>query len=227
MKIKLIILLSLCSLFTCCKRANTSFSLSQLWNTEDDTIVVKRPLEPGLYQTKRIEYFLVIGKDTSNFKCIIAETKEEQKVGIGFDAKHSEEKSKLFRERMQELEAIVTKQAHKDFNLSRLDDFVFDFRSSGDLNIEITNEYERKIGSIRYLRKYSDMEDVIYNSSLKKYLNNIFQSYNVAVNKIDIEKPATTSIEVLSKESEIETDSAYLPKEVLDCIPIIVYFKAK
>ena len=59
------------------------------------------------------------------------------------------------------------------------------------------------------------------------WLNKIFQSYNVAVNKIDIEKPATTSIEVLSKESEIETDSAYLPKEVLDCIPIIVYFKAK
>lgn len=224
MKIKLIILLSLCSLLTCCKRANTSFSLCQLWNTEDDTIVVKRPLEPGLYQTKRIEYFLIVGKDTSKFKCIFSESKERQRVCIYFDCKLVGQKSKLYKERLEELKIIVNQKASKDFDLSHLSCLGFGLLSSGDLAIEISREYEKRIGVNVVNSK--ELRNIIYDSRLRVDLNKIFKPYHNVVEKIDVEKLFFADRESLYKNSEVETNKADIPQYILDC-PVVVYFKAK
>ena len=146
MKSKIIITLGLCSLLTCCKKTNAVFSQFQSMNTKNDTIVMSQTLEAGIYAKKSIEYFLIVGKDTSKFKCIFSESKERQRVCIDFDCKLVGQKSKLYKERLEELKIIVNQKASKDFDLSHLSCLGFGLLSSGDLAIEISREYEKRIG---------------------------------------------------------------------------------
>ena len=215
---KIIITLGLYLLLTCCKKTNTFFCQSQLMNTKDDTIVVRQPSEKGE------EYFLVVGKDTSRFKCIFRESKERQRVGIDFDHKLVGEKSKLYKDRLEELKIIVDKKASKDFDLSHLHYLGFGLLSSGDLAIEVSREYEKKIGVNVVNSK--ELINIIYDSRLRIDLNKIFKPYHIVVEKIDVEKLFFSDRETLYKWSEVETNKANIPQNILDC-PVQVYFKAK
>jgi hypothetical protein len=219
MSSKIIIILSLYSLLACCKKVDTVFSQSQLMHTKDDTIVVRQSLEIGK------KYFLVLGKDTSKFECVFSESKEKQRVSIHFDYKLvNGPRSKLYKERLEELKIIVSQKASKDFDLSHLYCFGFGLLSSGDLAIEISREYEKRIGVNTLNSK--EMRSVIYDSRLKADLDKIFKPYHVVVEKIDVEKLIFSDRESLYELGEVETDRTNAPPRLLDC-RIQIYFKTQ
>ena len=168
------------------------------------------------YRKRGIGYFVVIDKDTSDFHCIFTESKDGN-VNINLQIPYLK-KSTTHVERMKELKLILD-NANNDFNFDSLKYIGFGrLILSGDLAVEITNEYVKKFGTNSKLMDYKTMKQFFIDSKLGYDLNNVFKPYSIIVTDVSLEKLFFTTKKDLYWASRIEIDSSLVPEKIIDCI---------
>jgi hypothetical protein len=241
MKIKLISLIAL--LFFACNSKIKSFdflSVEQEQKGIIDTIVVGKTILSGISSPsyRKKEYFVTIEKDTSIFSCIFLENNINEKIRINFDydaykkysASYSDsipviEKKRntpcrkiTYKQQINEL-SMILKKSLEDFDLNKVQYICFELSSTGDLAINITNQYMK---SKEKNHKY--IEQILLNSQFYSDINSVFKPYSIAVEQIFIEKFFFISKENFYETCKIETEAAKIPDKILDCM---VYVEMK
>lgn len=165
---------------------------------------------------KRAEsYFLVINRDTSDFQPVFVEFNEGNKVGISL----SYNKGTLsYRQRLIELKRILPVAA-KDFNLDSLRSITLGrLILSGDLAIEITNQYRDKFGQNNRISNYGKVSQFLLESKLTTDMDDLLKPYSISVGNIDTEHMFFTTKQDLYLSSKIESDSLVVPDKIFDCM---------
>ncbi|MBK7885274.1 MAG: hypothetical protein IPJ81_16955 [Chitinophagaceae bacterium] len=177
----------------------------------------------GSAYTKRAKaYFMITDKDTSGFICNFSENKEDGEIVMAI----SNDKEKLsYQQRMNEMAKILPVAA-KDFPFDSLRSvYIGRLVSTGDLAIDITNEYTKKFGG---KAKASDNEIVFLNnksasaflleSKLATDFNTLFKPYSLTVSHVSVEKVFFTSKESIYLSSKVEKDTTSVPDKILDAM---------
>jgi hypothetical protein len=214
----LILIIGLCSLtFSCTKGTRPKNEINRLPQT--DTLIGRKQITneiAGSAFRKRAEsYFLILNNDTSDFQPIFTESKEGNRISIDL---RFEMKTRSYKQRMTELKKILPIAA-KDFDLDSLRSiFMGRLVSSGDLAIEVTNQYRQKFGKDEKISDYEKFNQFLKESKLATDLNEVLKAYSVSVDKIYPEHSFfTTKLDLISS-SKIETDSMNIPNSILDCL---------
>ena len=213
-----------------------SLACSQNGQTErvkvtNDTVVgsklIKDEIAGSSYRNKSIGYFVVINKDTSDFTCILIAFKENGKVGLDLNIPYLKN-TVTHKQRFKELKLILTK-ASKDFNFDSLNYIRFGrLVQSGDLAIEITEEYKQKHKSFKNLFiNYNKFEKFLVTSKLGRDIESVFKPYSIAVESVSIEKLFLTTRKDLYWASAVETNSTEVPDKILDCMTVVGLKKKK
>lgn len=187
--------------------------------SSDSTIyryAISDEIAGSAYRKKGIGYAVVVGMDTSDFNCIITESKEG-KVNINLKIPYIK-KSSTHSERIKELKLILNK-ANTDFNFDSLKYIGLGrLILNGDLAVEITNEYIKRFGTNSKLMDFKTMKQFFIDSRLGYDLNNVFKPYSIKVTDVSLEKLFFTTKKDLYWASKIEMDSTLVPDKILDCI---------
>lgn len=218
-------MLLLALLFLACNQNGKCVS-SQTTNqkqTTVDTIVgsklMTNEVAGSSYLKKAIGYYLIVGNDTSDFTCIFSESKDGGKVGMDLNISYSKI-TMTYGQRMNELKKILS-VAVKDFNFDSLTTIDFGrLVLSGDLAIDITNQYKQKFGTSTKITNY-DYEMVkkfLKSSKLATDIDSLLKPYSISVVNVSIEKVFFTTKEDLYQLSKIETDTTKVPERILDCM---------
>lgn len=186
-----------------------------------DTIVGSKTITDEIagsaFRKRATGYFVIIGKDTSDYTCIFTESKDGGKVGIDLNIRYFKAEM-TYKQRLEELRIILPKAA-TDFNFDSLKSIGFGrLILSGDLAVDITKQYYQKFGTSDKLENYTTVGQFLKESKLGTDLNNLFKKYSISVDKVLIEKLFLTSRQDLYWASKIETDTTKLPDNILDCI---------
>jgi hypothetical protein len=222
--VKLTMLL-LALLFLTCNQNGKSVSsqTSSEKQTTADTIVgsklMTNEVAGSSYLKKAIGYYIIVGNDTSDFTCIFSESKDGGKVGMDLNISYSKI-TMTYGQRMNELKKILS-VAVKDFNFDSLTTIDFGrLVLSGDLAIDITNQYKQKFGTSTKITDYDYgmVSRFLENSKLATDLDNLFKPYSISVVNVSIEKVFFTTKEDLYQLSKIETDTTKVPDRILDCM---------
>lgn len=193
-----------------------------------DTIVgsktITNEIAGSAYRKKTIGYFVIVGKDTSDYTCIFTESKDGGKVSIDLNIPYSKA-AMTYRQRFAELKLILPK-ATTDFNFDSLTSINFGrLVLSGDLAVEITKQYRHKFGTSQKLESYATVEQFLKESKLGSDIDNLFKQYSISVDNVSIEKLFLTSEEDLYWASKIETDTLIVPDKILDCMTWVTLTK--
>ncbi|MFC5284736.1 hypothetical protein [Pedobacter alpinus] len=189
-----------------------------------DTIIgsknIKDEIAGSAYRNKAMGYFVIIGKDTSDFTCIFTESKSG-KINIDLNIPYLR-KTMTYRQRLKEIKLILP-EASKSFNFDSLNYVSYGrLVQSGDLAIEITQEYKRKHGTFKNLfTNYNKFEEFLITSKLGRDLDNILKPYQISISSVSIEKLFFTTKKDLFWASKVEADSTEIPERILDCIILV------
>ncbi len=199
---------------------NTSQAIEQM-KTPFDTIVGKKVLTDEIagsaYRKRAIGYFVIVGNDTSDFVCIFTESKGDGHVGIDLNIPYFK-KTMTYSQRLQELKMILPKAA-LDFNFDSLTGISYGrLILSGDLAIDVTNQYRQRFGTSDKLQSYDVVRQFLKESKLGTDLNTLFKDYSITVDNVYSEKLFFTTREDLYWASKIGTDSSDVPEKILDCM---------
>ena len=186
---------------------------------QTDTLIGRKQITneiAGSAFRKRAEsFFLILNKDTSDFQPIFTESKEGNRVGLDL---RFEMKTLTYKQRLTELK-IILPIAAEDFDIDSLRSiFLGRLVSSGDLAIEITNQYRQKFGKVDKISDYEKFNQFLKESKLATDLNEVFKAYSVSVDKIYPEHSFFTTKQNLMSSSKIESDSTTVPNSILDCL---------
>jgi hypothetical protein len=186
-----------------------------------DTIVgskfMTNEVAGSYYLKKAIGYFIIVGNDTSDFTCIFSESKDGGKVGMDLNISYSKI-TMTYGQRMNELKKILS-AAVKDFNFDSLTTIDFGrLVLSGDLAIDLTNQYRQKFGTSTKIKDYGVVKKFLKNSKLATDIDNLLKPYSISVDNVSIEKVFFTTKEDLYQVSKIETDPTKVPDRILDCM---------
>ena len=188
-----------------------------------DTIILSKNMigevAGSAYLKKAREYFAVIKNDSSDFTPVFKESKENGKVDIDLYLPYSNQTG-TYAQRMDEFKLILA-VASKDFSFDSLNSIsVGRLILTGDLAIDITNDYVIKFGQDNTIATsdYSKISDFLFNTKLASDFNRLFGNWSKKVNKIIIEKAFFTTKEDLLNNSCVETDKSGMPDYILDCI---------
>jgi hypothetical protein len=210
-------------LFLTCNQNGKSVSsqTSSEKQTTADTIVESKLMTNDVagssYLKKAIGYYIIVGNDTSDFMCIFSESKDWGKVGMDLNISYSKI-TMTYGQRMNELKKILS-VAVKDFNFDSLTTIEFGrLVLSGDLAIDITNQYKQKFGKTVKITDYGIVSKFLKNSKLASDIDNLFKPYSISVFNVSIEKVFFTIKEDLYQVSKIETDTTKVPDRILDCM---------
>jgi len=216
--------LGLLAIFLTASNNNRQYSIAQT-TTENkviiDTIVGSKTITDEIagsaYRKRAIGYFVIINKDTSDYTCILTESKDGGNVGIDLHIPYLKA-SMSYSQRLAELK-ILLPSAAKDFNFDSLRGISFGrLVLSGDLAIDVTKQYFQKFGTSDKLESYTTVGQFLKESKLGTDLNILFKPYSISVDKVSIEKLFLTSRQDLYWASKIETDTTKVPDKILDCI---------
>ena len=189
-----------------------------------DTIIgskyIKDEIAGSVFRKRAIGYFVIIGKDTSDFTCIFTESKSAV-TNIDLNLPYLKP-TMTYRQRLEELKLILPK-ASKDFNFDSLNYISYGrLVQSGDLAIEITKEYKQKHGTFKNLfTNYSKFEEFLITSKLGRDLETILKPYSISISSVSIEKLFFTTKKDLYWTSKVETDSTEVPDRILDCLTLV------
>ncbi|MEI7597348.1 MAG: hypothetical protein WCK02_16485 [Bacteroidota bacterium] len=202
-------------------RQNSFAKSTSLDKLSIDTIVGSKTITneiPGsAYRKRAIGYFVIIGKDTSDYTCIFTESKDNNNVGIDLNIKYLKA-SMTYRQRLKELKIIMPKAA-TDFNFDSLTGISFGrLILSGDLAIDVTKQYRQKYGASNKLQNYLTVQEFLKQSKLCADIDNLFKPYSISSDKVSIEKLFLTSRTELCWASKIEADTSNVPDKILDCM---------
>ena len=222
MDVKLTLGLLVVLLASCNDNRQNSFAQTTAENKVTvDTIIGSKAITDEIagsaYRKRATGYFVIIDNDTSDYTCIFSESKDGGKVSISLDIRYSKA-TMTYRQRLEELKIILPKAA-KDYNFDSLSSISFGrLILSGDLAIEVTQQYRQKFGASNKLESYTTVEQFLKVSKLGTDLNILFKPYSISVDKISIEKLFLTSRQNLYRASKVETDTTSIPDKILDCM---------
>jgi hypothetical protein len=185
-----------------------------------DTIVgskiITDEIAGSAYRKRAIGYYVIIDKDTSDYTCIFTESKDGNHVGIDLNTRYSKTEM-TYGQRLEELKIILPKAA-TDFNFDSLTSINFGrLILSGDLAVDVTNQYRQKFGAGDKLES-TTVKQFLKESRLGADVDNLFKPYSMSVDKVSIEKLYFTTRKELYSASKIETDSTEAPEKILDCM---------
>jgi len=223
MKIFISIFLSLSVFCSCSNNAERKQIVKQKVTTEQilDTIIVKKnitnELPGGAYRKRATGYYVIIKNDTSSFMPIFYEYIDNEMIGISL---HLPYKNNIepYEKRLSELRLILS-EADKEYNIDSLNSLVVGrLILSGDLAITITEEYKNKFGDNEKiaLADYDKISNFLLESRLTKDLNEIFEPYSIAVDKIRIEHAFFATKDELLEFSNVSMDTIEIPNRILD-----------
>jgi hypothetical protein len=208
-------------LLGCNDSRQNSFAKSTITNKlQADTIVgskiITNEIIGSAYLKRAIGYFVIIGKDTSDYTCIFTESKDNNNVGIDLNIRYLKA-SMTYRQRLEELKIILPKAA-TDFNFDSLTGIGFGrLILSGDLAVDVTKQYRQKFGISNKLQNYSTVQQFLKQSKLCADIDKLFKPYSISSDKVSFEKLFFTSRKELYWASKIESDSSNIPDKILDC----------
>jgi hypothetical protein len=210
-------------LLTACSgtgRHGASFAGIEKRATVDTVVgstVLTHEIAGSAFRKKAQCYFVIIDNDTSDFSCLFTESKEDGKVGM--DLKSSYSKPGItYRRRLEELR-IILPRASRDFNFDSLVSVGLGrLVSTGDLAIAVTNQYRQQFGYRKRIEPYRTVSGFMKGSALGADLNRLFKPYFLTVDHVSIEKLFFATQKELYGASRIETDSAHVPQQIIDCI---------
>ncbi len=184
-----------------------------------DTLVGRKTISdeiPGsAYRKRALGYFLIINSDTSDFVCILTESKDSGKVSMNI---RYERRTMTYRQRMEELKRIIS-EASRDFNFDSLRSlYLGRLVFNGDIAVDVTRQYQEQFGKVDRIADYIAVSEFLRKSKLAADLNDLFSPYSVSVRKVSPEKLFFTSKTELFWASKVETDSVAIPEKILDCI---------
>lgn len=155
------------------------------------------------YRKRAVLYFIVKGKDTSDFKCYVTESLEGK---VGLELKFAP--SMTYRRQMQELSDLLS-EASKSFLFDSLQTiFLGRLISTGELAV---------IVSSRYKPDKTPVSDWLLTSKLREDFNNVLMPYKLSVASVSTEKVFWADKQVLSTMSQIEIDET-VPDKILDAL---------
>lgn len=230
MKNPVLIFLLIAVCFSCLNRCGQKHKIQN--NAEKinlpDTIIatnnVIQIIAGSAYLKKAVCYFVIVDQDTSGFRPIFIESKDNGGVRIDLNLPYSN-KSETYPERINQLKLIL-KKAEKEFNFDSLSSMsVGRLILTGDLAVEITREYKNQFGENEKitLADYGRISNFLLNSKFTKDINELFEPYSKLVETVIIEKAFFTSKDELLKVASITTDTADFPNQILDCITWISF----
>jgi hypothetical protein len=205
-------------------RQNSTTQVSEQFKAPYDTIIGKKILTDEIagsaYRKRAIGYFVIVGKDTSDFACIFTESKGDGHVGIDLNIPYFK-KTMTYSQRLKELKMILPKAA-LDFNFDSLTGISYGrLILSGDLAIDVTNQYRQRFGTSDKLQSYDVVRQFLKESKLGTDLNTLFKDYSITVDNVYSEKLFFTTREDFYWASKVNTDSSDIPERILDCITYV------
>jgi hypothetical protein len=216
-------------LLTVCSNGGQVYSTAtnEKTNLTNDTLIGSKTItdiEGAAYRRRATGYFVINGKDTSDFTCIFVELKDSGKVVIDLNLPYFKD-GIPYRQRMNELQKILH-VAKKDFNFDSLRSiYLGRLVQNGDVAIEITKQYISKFGQPKKITDFRKVESFLKESQLGKDFNKIFNPYSFTVESISSEKLFFTSKRELYHMSKIETDTTKIPEKILDCMTWVILKK--
>lgn len=121
---------------------------------------------------------------------------------------------------------MILKKSSEDFDLSKLQHISLELLSSGNLAIEVTDQYVKKFGMKSLTTRYKEVEQILSDSRLYSDINEMFKSYFIVAYQISVEKVYFARKKTFLAESKIDTVTTKIPDYVLDCF-IYIDFRAK
>jgi hypothetical protein len=224
---KFFIILSL--FFISCSKIQTTSN-----DNRNDTTIIETNIsdEIAIFQNEK-KYFAIANQDTLDFFCtfyVINDNNISLRIQflnnnttlvIDSSAVRTDNVMRSFnkisyKEQMKLLNEIL-KKANNKFDLTDLHSIIWSqLIDNGDLAVEITNTYY-EINGRKTLSNYKYIEQVIENSSLKRYLNNMLKPYSLSVKKINVENVYLISKKEFLKKEKIEYPTTEIPDKILNC----------
>ena len=197
-----------------------------------DTIIGSRPVSDEIaglsYRKRATQFFVIVGKDSSDYGPIFTESKEGGAVRLILSLPYFQN-GIYHRQRMEELKQILPTAA-KEYSFDSLTGVsIGRLVLTGDLAIKITNQYINAVGAPGPIRTadYDRISKFLLNSQLATDFNELFKLYDLSVIEVGVEKVFFTTSDELYHFSSLETDSANVPKQILDFIANIRLKKNK
>jgi hypothetical protein len=201
-------------------------------NEPNDTIVGSRQIDKEIagsnYYKRATEYFVIVNSDTSDFRPILKESKENGNVELDLQISYVKNNT-THRQRLEELRQILSIAA-SEYNFDTLSGiFVGRLIQMGDLAIKVTEEFNDEFGIIENLsvKDYKKTSDFLKKSQLAEDINNLFRPYDLHVKSVGIEKLFYATKKELLTLGLIETDTTEIPEKILDCLTGIGLTKEK
>lgn len=217
-----ILMLCLFIVIGCQKRSQETTALENAEPTiQDITIGQQQVIDEiagSAYRKRATKYFVIVDKDTSTYAPVFTETNDGGTVGMDLNIRYPNN-SKSYNEWMGELKMILP-QVAQDYNLDSLNGiFVGRLIATGDLAIEVTRQYHDRYKMYDNIRTvdYQRISDFLLESKLSGDFNKLLEPYAISVDEIGVEKVFFTTPQSFRGYSKIETDSASIPTQILDC----------
>lgn len=215
-------------LYSCDKIKTTTIN-----ENNNDTIVVEATVsdEVATFPNEK-KYFIVVNKDTLDIFCTFDKINDNE---ISLQVDYFDNRTllsdssaigkkniritthKISYEEQMKLLCKIFEKANTKYNLSNIHSIILgELIDNGDLAVEVTTVYYKRYGK-EALCDYKYIEQIIENSSLKKYLNDALKPYSLSVDKINIEKAFFVSKTKLLESKKIKYPPSEIPDKILNC----------
>lgn len=203
----------------------------------NDTVIGKSDLlgkiAGSAYLQRATGYYVVAGKDTSEFMPVFTLSKEKNHVGIDLNLGNlnkvkskgkmsgsSWNTSKTYLMWLKELEKILV-YASAEYDLDSLTGIKCGrMVLTGDLAVDVTRQYHEKFSENREITTadYQEIAQFLMETRLAADFNALLEPWSLKVEKIGIEKAFFTTRDDLLKNSVPEIPVEEIPVTVFDCI---------
>lgn len=187
-----------------------------------DTVVGHAPITDEIagsaYRKRATEYFVIIDKDTSDYRPIFTESKEDGALGLDLRTRHAG-KPRPYQELLNEL-GIIFPEAAKDYNLDSLKRIsIGRLVNTGDFVVDIARQYYANFEQDNGIptADYPRISSFLLKSKLASEFNTVLNQYRMEIDKISVEKVYFTTFESVRNSSKVEKDTTNLPRKILDC----------
>ena len=118
----------------------------------------------------------------------------------------------------QQIEALrlILKELSKEFDLSKMRNISLMLLYSGDLAIEVTEQYTKRFGMKGTITQYRELAKILADSRLNSDLNKLLEPYSVFIDRISVEEVYSVNKKTFLAESKIDA-TIKVPKNILNC----------
>ncbi len=120
-----------------------------------------------------------------------------------------------YRQQMEALRLIL-KESSKEFDLSKMRNISLMLLYSGDLAIEVTEQYTKRFGKRGTITQYIELPKILAESRLNSDLDQLLEPYSVFIDRISVEEVYSVNKKTFLAESKIDA-TIKVPKNILNC----------